>query len=247
MPKKKYNLNQIIMMDQHLMGLAAYELSQGMKILPLTQDELIDFNRRINKQFVQFKKMIQLNECTFDELEQMVLRRHGAVPNPYANMSMDEVLEEISNEEDNKEQDDIESFLDYLIDSLQGGLNVGMLNVSKDDGSYSKFQSRPYNKTHNKGLGWDDIQMAKTPEEMYEELQRSKDFEDKMAEQEKFIEDQIKKEKKSNTPQKKTTSRKPSSPSAKNKVTPRKTNPKKKTDKTNAKPRKKRQSEDDTN
>jgi hypothetical protein len=128
---KRYSLPEIMQMDQYLMNLAAYESSEGMITVPQTIDDAIKFQQTIKHQFNVFKRMIQCNECTLEELEQMVLRRHGPIPNPYSNMTIDETLEEISKEEEvEKEEEQIPDFLSMFIQEFQNSLPEGTVLVS---------------------------------------------------------------------------------------------------------------------
>ena len=125
----KYTLNDILKIDQYLMNIAAYEVSYGLMKHPDNIDAAIEFNKKTINQFKQFKMMIKNNECTLEELEQMVIRRHGAISDPYSKMSFDEALSAISMEDkDDEVIDSFEGFVRLFID--QFGNNVA---VFKDE------------------------------------------------------------------------------------------------------------------
>ena len=86
------------------MELATYEVTKGVMMTIKGRDEFIDFQNKIGRQFNHFKRMIQLNECTLEELEQMVINRYGAIANPYSNMSFSESLDHFANKSDSDEQ-----------------------------------------------------------------------------------------------------------------------------------------------
>jgi len=110
----RYTLNDILKMDQYLMNISAYEVSAGLMYHPHDVDSAMQFNRKVIKQFQQFKLMIQNNECTLEEVEQMVIRRHGAIADPYSKMSFNEALEAISMEDKNAFNDQSDSFTSFV-------------------------------------------------------------------------------------------------------------------------------------
>lgn len=121
---RKYNLQEVINMDQYVMRLAAYESTQGMINMPKGIDDMIEFQKETQRQFNFFKRMIQNSECTLDELEQMVLTRHGPVPNPYRNQSMGDALKKMAEEPVESESNGNEpiNFMDFFMDSIRDGL-----------------------------------------------------------------------------------------------------------------------------
>jgi len=126
MAKKRYSFQEIVQMDQHLRRLAAYETSNGMVKTPKCMDDIIAFQEETNRQFCFFKRMIQNCECTFEELEQMVFYRYGAVPNPNHNLTLTEALDKID-EEFEEEVPDVD-FMDAIMASLNNGtLPEGMV------------------------------------------------------------------------------------------------------------------------
>ena len=131
---KKYSLQEVMRMDQYLMSLAAYESSQGMIALPQDVDTATEFHNDVKQQFNVFKRMIQHNECNLEELEQMVLRRHGPIPNPYARMTMSETLEAITLEEPELEyeEEEIPPFLQMLMENLHISLPKDEILIGPD-------------------------------------------------------------------------------------------------------------------
>jgi hypothetical protein len=94
---KRYSLNDILLMDQYIMDLASYESTKGMLIYPTDIDSLIKLQQSTRSNFNQFKKMIRNNECSIEELEQMVISRHGPIPNSSSNMTFQETIESYAN------------------------------------------------------------------------------------------------------------------------------------------------------
>lgn len=134
----KYTLNDILKIDQYLMNIAAYEVSAGLMKHPDNIDAAMEFSRKTINQFKQFKMMIKNNECTLDELEQMVIRRHGAISDPYSKMSFDEALSAISMEDkDNDMIDTFEGFVQLFIDQL-GSNNVAVLKEESVDSTSAR-------------------------------------------------------------------------------------------------------------
>jgi hypothetical protein len=135
MRKIKYTLNDILAIDNYIMTLASYEVSRGLMLSVENYDEYIQFQKNVKKQFNEFKRMIQCNECSIDELEQVVINRHGPVYNKYRNMDLiDSVNEYIMDNENSKNSkddlfsinmDDFYEFLKYFNGMMDG--------IKKDD------------------------------------------------------------------------------------------------------------------
>lgn len=87
-------------MDQYIMELASYESTKGLLLYPTDIDSLIKLQQSTRSNFNQFKKMIQNNECSIDELEQMVINRYGPIPNADSNMTFEETIEHYANKQD---------------------------------------------------------------------------------------------------------------------------------------------------
>ncbi len=96
----KYSLHDILLMDQYIMELASYESTKGLLLYPTDIDSLIKLQQSTRSNFNQFKKMIQNNECSIDELEQMVINRYGPIPNADSNMTFEETIEHYANKQD---------------------------------------------------------------------------------------------------------------------------------------------------
>ena len=87
-------------MDQYIMELASYESTQGMLIYPTDFESILKLQEKTRSNFHQFKKMIQNNECSIEELEQMVINRHGPIPNANSKMTFQETIEHYANKPD---------------------------------------------------------------------------------------------------------------------------------------------------
>jgi len=97
---KRYSLHDILLIDQYIMELASYESSKGLLLYPTDIDSLIKLQQSTRSNFNQFKKMIQNNECSIEELEQMVINRYGPIPNADSNMTFEETIEYYANKQD---------------------------------------------------------------------------------------------------------------------------------------------------
>jgi hypothetical protein len=87
-------------MDQYILELASYESSKGLLLYPTDIDSLMKLQQSTRSNFKQFKKMIQNNECSIEELEQMVINRYGPIPNADSNMTFEETIEHYANKHD---------------------------------------------------------------------------------------------------------------------------------------------------
>lgn len=94
---RRYSLSEAMQIDQHIMQLAFYETTQGMLLNINSMEEVMKLQDKVKDNFNYFKKMIQQSECTMDELEQLVVKRHGPVVNEDKNLSIDESLDKIVN------------------------------------------------------------------------------------------------------------------------------------------------------
>ena len=131
----KYTLNDVLAMDQYLMSMASYEVSKGLMVYPDNFDDFLDFQKKIKKQFVEFKKMIQNNECTIEELEQSVINLHGPIYNKYRNMSLNDSIEEYI--KDYKDQEE-------MTDAGYLGYGEKLSNASDFFSILKDFLSEPY-------------------------------------------------------------------------------------------------------
>ena len=77
---KDYSFNDIFNTDMSLYKLAHYEVTEGMILVPKTQDELFKIEEQIANKFNYFKKMIQSGECTYDFIKCQVLEKNGPFP-----------------------------------------------------------------------------------------------------------------------------------------------------------------------
>lgn len=122
--KIRYSLSDVIKMDQYLMSLAAYEASEGMLSMPYDMDSALEFQSAVTKNFRNFKRMIKRDECTIDEIEQMVISKHGPIINPYRNMTTSQALDAMANEPI-EEPENIPNLLDLFMESIKTTLQEG--------------------------------------------------------------------------------------------------------------------------
>jgi hypothetical protein len=174
--KKKYSLDEVIRMDQHLMNLSAYEASNGMTALPADIDEVVQFQKDVKRQFNYFKRLIQCKECTFEDVEQMVIRRNGPVANPYAHMTMSEALNAMMNEEPEEEEpyEQGGDFMQMLAQSLQNSLPDGMVLIGPS-GMPVGMPAEEVDAEVANELFFVEPDVASTPEEMHEELKKTEE------------------------------------------------------------------------
>lgn len=169
----RYTIHDAMQMDQRIMGLASYEVSEGMMRIPSDMDDMSSFQREMMAQFKQFKQMVQRDECSISDIEQMVILRHGPVVNPYAKLTMSEALKKISEtpmEEsfvENSSSNFVNSFMEALIGRggraffIDEDRNV-MDHIIRDDAGETKDKneeesSRSSEDTeHDKEFGSDD-------------------------------------------------------------------------------------------
>lgn len=118
----RYTIHDAMQMDQRIMGLASYEVSEGMMRIPSDIDDISSFQKEMMAQFKQFKQMVQRDECSINDIEQMVILRHGPVVNPYAKLTMSESLKKISETpmEESLVENPSSNFVSSFMEALMG-------------------------------------------------------------------------------------------------------------------------------
>jgi hypothetical protein len=130
--ERKYSFNDIMQIDQWLMQFASYEASKGFLKIPTSMEDMVELQKQTSNNFRYFKRLIQTNECTLEDIEQMVIKRHGAVPLSNKTKTISQALSEICNKQqgDDKDATEIEkSILLALTESFKNYLPEGMVIV----------------------------------------------------------------------------------------------------------------------
>ena len=152
-PKRKFTLQEVIQMDQYLMQLASYEASRGMMRMPSSMEEFVSIQEETANNFKYFKRLIQTQECNFDELEQMVISRYGALPSANKTNTLNETLKEICEKKEDEEPttEDLIIF-SALMEGLRQSLPEGviMLGPVSSQEHFNDFDSVPTPKTLEK-------------------------------------------------------------------------------------------------
>lgn len=86
-----------INIDQLIYQLAAYDVSNGLIFIPKDMDEVFELQKNIAKRFNNFKRLIQDGEMTYEELNKMVALRCGPFSFPERKMSMEKIVDEVTN------------------------------------------------------------------------------------------------------------------------------------------------------
>ncbi|MFA7219758.1 MAG: hypothetical protein WC119_04570 [Synergistaceae bacterium] len=171
--RKRYSLSDVIKMDQYLMSLAAYEASEGMLSMPYDMESALKFQSSVTQNFRNFKNMIKRDECTINEIEQMVVSKHGPIINPYRNMTTSQVLEAMANEPF-EEQEEIPNLLDLLMEGLKSSLPSGtaIIPASSENAimlpchlSYGENINSPSNNNLSESIS-NETEREKTPKKL---------------------------------------------------------------------------------
>ena len=93
-----YTLGDVLKIDNYLFELASYEVSKGLMKVPSTVEDVVELNPKMQKQFVYFKSLIRTGECTLEELEGLVVKRHGSYYSPDRNLTFSEAMSKILEE-----------------------------------------------------------------------------------------------------------------------------------------------------
>lgn len=99
---KKMNIipsfNDATQADQAIYQLAAYDVSNGMIVVPKSIDQAMLYQIGIAKKFNYFKRLIQKGEVSFKELQNMVVTKNGPYINETKTMSISETIDQITSE-----------------------------------------------------------------------------------------------------------------------------------------------------
>ena len=98
------NFGDAMQIDMAIYQLAAYDFANGLLMVPETADQCIEMQKGIAKKFNYFKKSIQNNEITFEEIQRSVINKNG--PFPIKKMTSDEIVDKVM--EDSKINEDIQ-------------------------------------------------------------------------------------------------------------------------------------------
>ena len=86
-------MSDIIKFDSQLFMLANYEASEGLIPILETNDEVIEYRKKVSKIFNKYKKSIQSGECDFDFIFDHVMSMYGAIPRP--NVTPEEIVDKL--------------------------------------------------------------------------------------------------------------------------------------------------------
>lgn len=150
-----FTIDDIMKWDNILFQLAAYEVSKGLMILPVSTDEALDLQNKICDKFNYFKRLIQSGEMPLASIQKTVLLRNGAIfdldKKKNDMMDVDKLSQFLDEEE--KKKDDLGAFnkgLDGLIKALLGGesslgikLHEPNIDKSKSSGTISDYPLDP--------------------------------------------------------------------------------------------------------
>ena len=137
------NFGDAIQIDMAIYQLAAYDFANGLLMVPETADQFIEMQKGIAKKFNYFKKSIQNNEITFEEIQRSVINKNG--PFPIKKMTSDEIVDKVM--EDSKINEDIQPssinvlqklFEDILKMSGQGNYTK-TLTLNEDKDGFSSY------------------------------------------------------------------------------------------------------------
>lgn len=137
---KSYLFDEVFKLDQNLYQLASYEVTGGRLLMPKTQEEAAEIQKKIATKFNEFKQLIQNSECTYDFIRNNVLSKNGAFPK-INNIDIDspDFVTNISNslKEDNelalKEKDAPKELKDFISDVLKGFSDLTPLPDNKPE------------------------------------------------------------------------------------------------------------------
>ena len=120
--------------DSRLFQLASYEVTSGLMVVPSSQEEILELQKKIASKFNYFKRLIQLGEITIDELSKSVFARNGAIfgldkKKRDEEKDIDGLITRIHKKEQEKQsQVQMGLGVDRLIKEILGELNGGSVS-----------------------------------------------------------------------------------------------------------------------
>ena len=120
----KYNIQDVLNLDNYLYSLALYEISEGTPPMPFENlEDAMAYQKKVLKKYKYYKDQIINGECTLDEINDYILKKMG--PFKQDAVSINDALEMgVSDQLLNADSQKISSDLDALqemFDILLGG------------------------------------------------------------------------------------------------------------------------------
>jgi len=119
--------------DLLIFELAFYDVTQGMMTVEANENDLLALKKEACRRFNVFKSQIKSGEFTLEELEQNIVLKHAAIPDPKMSYSIDDVDDFVKDAEKEGDKSDAynkgQTFLDALVNSVFSG-QKGVIPIS---------------------------------------------------------------------------------------------------------------------
>jgi hypothetical protein len=148
--KKRYTLEEVKQMDDYLLQLAAYDVSNGMLKIPKYIDDAIEIQNKIIKRFNYFKRLIRNGSCSFEFIEQTTLYKNGPFEQPKIDDTDPDYIEKMLKEQEqfglsnsvtqntNNSSNHLEQIISLLLDETLNNYKSHEKDQNKDTNSDEK-------------------------------------------------------------------------------------------------------------
>ena len=89
----KPSFNEAVKLDALLFNLATYDMSKGLAYIPDSADGFIEFQKSIAQKFNYYKRLIQIGEMTFEDIQQSIVEKNGPFLQPKPK-TVDDVIDD---------------------------------------------------------------------------------------------------------------------------------------------------------